>query len=149
MSNKHRDKPKPPEVQPTPEPIPETVPEVQPTTKTRPELPPIVLGMARAVKAKWGVPEWLTHLASWTGSKFHTATPGTNNAPGIMATGTMQKNAEGWAWFGNIPISYDQFGQVCNSLGLDYSDPKGCVEKLKARCPKIDTVSYTIFTEAK
>ena len=127
-----------------------TLPEAKPVIENThvPPVPPLVIGLSRAVREKWGVPVWLTQLASWTGSRFHTATPGTNNACGIMATGTMQKNLEGWAWFGNIPISYDQFGFACSKLGLDYSKPEKCIEALKTVCPKINTESYTLFKEA-
>ena len=110
---------------------------------TPPPTPAIVRGLAFAVQRKWGVPPWLTKLASWTGSKFHTQTLGTNNACGIKAYGTMQRNETGWAWFGNIPISYDQFGAICRDLNFDH--PEKCVEAIKDKCPNIDIMFIKHF----
>jgi hypothetical protein len=73
---------------------------------------------------------------------------GTNNSHGILAKGTMQKNEQGYAWFGKIPISYDQFGYLCvKELALDYSKPEACIETLKTRCPEIDKADFKLFKE--
>jgi hypothetical protein len=113
-----------------------------------PPTPPIIQGTSKVPIARWGVPEWLVLLAAWTGSEYGKNAEGVNNLCGILPTGTMPVSKSGYAWFGNPTIGMDQFGQVCHSMGLDYSNPKECVRRLKPRCPKIDTVSYTLFTEA-
>ena len=121
-----------------------TPPEAQ-----RPNVPELVTGLARAVRIKWGVPEWLTILASWTGSQFGKTPPHMSNDCAIRATGTMNKNAEGWAWFGNRPLGYDQFGAVCRRLNLDYSNPEACITALSEQCPRIIQTPYTLFKENK
>jgi hypothetical protein len=122
--------------------------EAKKTPEAIPAIPNDVRGVAAMVLQKWGVPLWLTILASWTGSRFHQSMKGANNACGIMAIGTMPSNEQGRAWFGNVPISYDQFGYVCvKDLALDFSNPEACVKALKARCPEIDTTDYKLFKE--
>jgi len=151
MSNHKRGRPeaRSPEPAQTVTPTSETT-EVERAPEAVPAIPTDVQGIAAMVQQKWSVPEWLTILASWTGSRFHQSMKGVNNACGIMAKGTMQSNEQGRAWFGNVPISYDQFGYLCvKELGLDYSKPKECIEALKARCPEIDTTDYKLFKEKK
>jgi len=131
------------------EPISETT-GVKQAPEAVPATPAIVIALSRAMQTKWSVPAWLSILACWTGSKFHANMKGANNAHGIKAIGTMQKNEEGYAWFGRIPFSYDQFGYLCvKDLGLDFSDPEACIKALKSRCPDIDKTDYKIFKEAQ
>ena len=113
-----------------------------------PDAPRYVVALSHIPQKRWGVPLWLVHLAAYTGSEYGKKMPGTNNAFGIKAKGTEAKNAEGWAWFGRIQFAYDRFGWICKNLDLDYSKPDKCVAALKSRCPNIDTVPYTHFTEA-
>ena len=143
--------PEPPEIDQATTGISETpeAAKASPQAVAIPPVPAFVRAMARVVESKWRVPQWLTILAAWTGSKFGAEMPGTNNAVGMIAAGTMQRNAEGYAWFGKLPFAYDQFGYLCaRKLALDYSDPAACIAALKPRCPNIDAIKHDTFKEA-
>lgn len=120
---------------------------VPPASEPIPPVPGHVRGLARVVREKFDVPEWLTILAAWTGSKFGTATPAANNYCGVKARGTEPVTPDGFGWYPNIPFSFGKFGEIVRGMALDYTDAAACIRALKARCPNIDATDHNTFME--
>lgn len=113
--------------------------------KTPEAIPANIMGLARLVKAKWGVPIWLTAHAAYTGSKFGKNPDGAHNWCGVVSKGTEPKTETGRAWYGSPLAALDFFGSLCK--GLDFSDKAGCIKALKTRCPEIDSISHNTYKE--
>lgn len=118
-----------------------------PRTDKPPQAPGHLLAFARIIGHRYGVPEWLVLLAAWAGSRYGTATLATHNWTGRRARGTEMHNGQGIAWYNTMLFCIERFGLDCHQLGLDYGDPKACVDALKELYPEITTATITDFTE--
>ena len=118
----------------------------QPTAKNIPAPPAPVRAAAIALFKQSGVPEWLTYLIAWTGSRYGEKTPAPHNWTGCKAAGSEPKRADGYAWYGKPIHSFGRVGWVfAREITADATDAEALIKALKPRFPKIDSTPYTLF----